>query len=106
MVDPNKEACCKIAVVLYKENLWPESYITWDCLHAFPRAMEPGYLNVNWNHILGLFLQKNYLHTLVISTEEWSRLSHRDNVQSYWEPTEDQKDFHKTLALVFCWSVF
>ena len=38
--------------------------------------------------------------------EEWSRLSHPDNVQSYWESTEDQKDFDKTLALVFCWSVF
>ena len=53
MVDMDKHACHSLADESYKKKLWPESYITWDFLEAHPQAMEPGYLQINWDTIPG-----------------------------------------------------
>ena len=61
MVDVDKQACHALAERGYHSGLWPESYITWDFLDKYPKAMEPGYLHLNWNHIPGMYLRKYYL---------------------------------------------
>ena len=38
-------------------------------------AMEPGYLQIDWNTIPGLYNRKRYLRTLVIGKKEWDHLS-------------------------------
>ena len=58
MVDMDKHACCSLADESYKKKLWPESYITWEFLEQNPRAMEPGYLHIDWNTIPGLYNRK------------------------------------------------
>ena len=55
MVDEDKQACRLLADLGFQGGQWPGSYITWEFLEKHPKAMEPGYLAVNWNHIPGLF---------------------------------------------------
>ena len=106
MVDMDKHACLQLAENGYKSGLWPESYITWEFLAEHPRAMESGYLHVEWNSIPGLYNQKSYLRTLVIEKEEWDHLSDPAQFERYWEPTQDSDDFHRTLGLALCWTPF
>ena len=54
----------------YHDGLWPESYVTWDFLDKYPKALEPGYLFLNWDHIPGMYLCKVYMRTLIIEKEE------------------------------------
>ena len=61
MVDVDKQACHALTEKGYRDGLWLESYVTWDFLHKYPKAMEPGYLHLNWNHIPGMYLRKYYL---------------------------------------------
>ena len=84
----------------------PESYITWEFLNEHPRAMESGYLYIEWNSIPGLYNQKSFLRTLVIEEEEWDHLSNPAQLERYWEPTQDSNNFHQTLALALCWTPF
>ena len=88
MVDVDKQACRAIAFC-YLAGLWPKSYLTWEFLKEHPKAMEPGYLYINWNHILGMYCQKNYLHSLVIKQDEWDCLSDPTYLAHYWEPTQE-----------------
>ena len=75
MVDEDKQTCRIVAEQGYKAGMWPESYIMLDFLKQHPKAMEPRYLHLNWNHILGMYSQKNYLRSLVMEQVEWDRLS-------------------------------
>ena len=106
MVDMDKHACCQLAENGYKNGQWPESYITWEFLSDHPRAMESGYLYVDWKSIPGLYNWKSYLRTLVIAKEEWDHLSDPAQLKHYWEPTQDPDDFHRTLGLALCWTPF
>ena len=106
MVDMDKHACRSLADELYKKKLWPESYITWEFLEAHPRAMEPGYLQINWDTIPRLYNQKQHLRTLVIEKKEWDHLSDPAQLAHFWEPTQNPDDFHHTLALALCWTPF
>ena len=106
MVDMDKHACRSLADESYKKKLWLESYITWEFLEAHPRAMEPGYLQINWDTIPGLYNRKQYLRTLVIEKKEWDHLSHPAQLAHFWEPTQNPEDFHRTLALALCWTPF
>ena len=58
------------------------------------------------NHIPGMYYQKNYLCSLVIEQEEWDHLSDPTYLAHYWEPTQEQGDFHRTFALVLCLSQY
>ena len=87
MVDMDKHACRSLADESYKKKLWPESYVTWEFLEAHPRAMEPGYLQINWNTIPGLYNWKRHLWTLVIEKKEWDHLSDPAQLTKFWEPT-------------------
>ena len=102
MVDEDKVACRTVAERGYKTGMWPESYITWDFLKEHPKAMEPGYLRLNWNHIPSMYCRKTYLRSLVIEQEEWDCLSDPVYLAHYWEPTQEPGDFHRTFALVLC----
>ena len=106
MVDIDKQSRHTLAERGYREGLWPESYVTWEFLDKYPRAMEPGYLFLNWNHIPGMYLRKYYLHTLVIEKEEWGHLSNPTSLVLYWEPSQVSGDFHRTFALALCWTAF
>ena len=106
MVDMDKHACRQLAKNGYKNGQWPESYITWEFLADHPRAMESGYLHVDWNSIPRLYNRKSYLRMLVIEKKEWDHLSDPAQLQHYWEPTQDPDDFHQTLGLAFCWTPF
>ena len=106
MVDMDKHACWSLADESYKKKLWPESYITWEFLEAHPRAMEPGYLQINWNTIPGLYNRKRHLWTLVIEKKEWDHLSDPAQLTKFWEPTQNPEDFHRTLAFALCWTPF
>ena len=106
MVDMDKHACCQLAENGYKNGQWLESYITWEFLTEHPRAMESGYLHVEWNSIPGLYNQKSYLRTLVIEKGEWDHLSDTTQLERYWEPSQDFNDFHRTLGLALCWTPF
>ena len=106
MVDMDKHACRSLADESYKKKLWPESYITWEFLEAHPRAMEPGYLQINWDTIPGLYNRKQHLRTLVIEKKEWDHLSDPAQLVHFWEPTQNPEDFHCTLALALCWTPF
>ena len=101
-VDEDKQTCHKLAEEGFHADLWLEAYITWNFLENHPKAMEPGYLNVNWNHIPGMYCQKHYMQTLVIKHEEWAHLSDPSLLAQYWEPTQEPGDFHRTFALVLC----
>ena len=89
MLDKDKLACCIIAKRGYQMGMCPESYITWDFLKQHLKAMEPGHLHLNWNHIPGRYCQKNYLCSLVIEQEEWDCLSDPAYLACYWEPTQE-----------------
>ena len=89
MVDMDKHACRQLAENGYKNGQWLESYVTWEFLSDHPRAMESGYLNIDWNSIPGLYNRKSYLRTLVIEKEEWDHLSDPAQLKHYWEPTQD-----------------
>ena len=104
MVDMDKHACRRLADESYKKKLWPESYVTWEFLEAYPRAMEPGYLHVNWDTIPGLYNRKHHLRTLVIEKKEWDHLSDPAQLAHFWEPSQNPEDFHRTLALALCWT--
>ena len=106
MVDMDKHACRSLADESYKKKLWPESYITWEFLEAHPRAMEPGYLQINWDTIPRLYNRKQHLRTLVIEKKEWDHLSDPTQLTHFWEPTQNPEDFHRTLALALCWTPF
>ena len=106
MVDMDKHACRSLADESYKKKLWPESYVTWKFLEAHPRAMEPGYLQINWNTIPKLYNRKHHLRTLVIEKKEWDHLSDPAQLAHFWEPIQNPKDFHRTLALALCWTPF
>ena len=106
MVDMDKHACRSRADESYKKKLWPESYITWEFLEAHPQAMEPGYLQINWDTIPGLYNCKHHLRTLVIEKKEWDHLSDPAQLAHFWEPTQNPEDFHRTLALALCWTPF
>ena len=75
MVDKDKQVCRTMAEQGYRAGLWSEAYITWNFLKQYLKAMEPGYLHLNWNHIPGMYCRKHYLRTMVIEREEWDRLS-------------------------------
>ena len=75
-------------------------------LRAHPRAMEPGYLQINWDTIPGLYNRKHLLRTLVIEKKEWDHLSDPAQLAHFWEPTQNLEDFHRTLALALCWTPF
>ena len=105
-MDMDKHACCRLTDEAYKSGLWPENYITWEFLEEHPRAMETGYLNIEWNNIPGLYNRKHHLRTLVIEKKEWDHLSNPTQLAHYWEPTQDSTDFHRTLALALCWVPF
>ena len=68
--------------------------------------MESGYLHIEWNSIPRLYNWKSFLRTLVIEKEEWDHLSDLAQLECYWEPTQNSDDFHRTLALVLCWTPF
>ena len=102
MVDIDERACRTVAEQGYLAGLWLESYLMWEFLKEHPKAMEPGYLFVNWNHILGMYCQKNYLRSLVIEQDEWDRLSDPAYLVCYWEPTQEPGDFHQTFTLAIC----
>ena len=87
MVDVDKQACHALAEKGYCDGLWPESYVTWDFLHKYPKAMEPGYLHLNWNHIPEMYLRKYYLQTLIIEKEEWAHLSDPTSLACYCQET-------------------
>ena len=106
MVDMDKHACCSLADESYKKKLWLESYITWDFLEAHPRAMEPAYLQIDWDTIPGLYNRKHHLRTLVIEKKEWDHLFDPAQLAHFWEPTQNPEDFHGTLALALCWTPF
>ena len=106
MVDMDKHACRQLAENGYKNGQWPETYITWEFLTEHPRAMESGYLHIEWNSIPRLYNQKSYLRTLVIEKGEWDHLSDPTQLECYWEPTQDSDDFHRTLGLALCWTPF
>ena len=106
MVDMDKHACRSLADESYKKKLWPESYITWEFLEAHPWAMEPGYLQINWNTIPRLYNRKHHLRTLVIEKKEWDHLTDPAQLTHFWEPTQNPEDFHCTLALALCWTPF
>ena len=95
-MDVDKQACHALAERGYRSGLWPESYVTWDFLDKYPKAMEPGYLHLNWNHIPGMYLRKYYLRTLVIEKEEWAHLSNPASLTRYSE----------TFALALCQTAF
>ena len=101
MVDEDKQACRRLALSGFRGGQWPESYVTHDFLSKHPRAMEPGYLSLNWNHIPGLFHRKDYIRTLVIPAADLERLCDPANLETYWEPDDDPDNFHTTLALAF-----
>ena len=106
MVDMDKHACRRLADEAYKNKLWRESYVTWEFLEALPWAMEPGYLQINWDSIPGLYNRKRHLQTLVIEKKEWDHLSDPAQLAHFWEPTQNPDDFHRTLALAFSWTPF
>ena len=106
MVDVDKVVCHTIAEQGYLVGLWPESYLTWEFQKEHPKAMEPSYLFVNWNHILGMYCRKNYLCSLVIKPAEWECLSDPAYLAHYWEPTQEPGDFHWTFALAICQSCY
>ena len=101
MVDEDKQACRRLAESGFRGGQWPESYVTYEFLSKYPRAMEPGYLSLNWNHIPGLFHRKDYLRTLVIPPADLDRLCDPANIKKYWEPDDVPEHFHTTLALAF-----
>ena len=101
MVDEDKQACRNLAESGFRGGLWPESYVTHEFLSKHPRAMEPGYLTLNWNHIPGLFHRKEYIRTLVIPPADLKRLCDPANLKTYWEPDDDPDHFHTTIALAF-----
>ena len=68
--------------------------------------MEPGYLQINWDTIPGLYNRKHHLRTLVIEKKEWDHLSDPAQLAHFWEPTQNPQDFHRTLALALCWTPF
>ena len=68
--------------------------------------MEPGYLQINWDTIPGLYNRKQHLRTLVIEKKEWDHLSDPAQLAHFWEPTQNPEDFHRTLALALCWTPF
>ena len=78
----------------------------WEFLTEHPRAMESGYLHVEWNSIPGLYNWKSYLRTLVVEKGEWDHLLDPVQLERYWEPTQDSDDFHRTLGLALCWIPF
>ena len=102
MVDVDKKVCHTVAEQGYLAGLWPESYLMWEFLKEDPKAMEPGYLFVNWNHIPGMYCLKNYLRSLVIELAEWECLSDPAYLACYWKPTQEPRDFHQTFALAIC----
>ena len=106
MVNVDRHACCTLAEKGYRDGLWLESYVTWDFLDEYPKAMEPGYLSPNWDHIPGMYLCKVYMRNLVIEKEEWDHLSNPVQLPRYWEPTQAPGDFHWMFTLAFCWTVF
>ena len=106
MVDVDKKVCCTVAEQGYLAGLWPESYLMWEFLKEHPKAMEPGYLFVNWNYIPGMYCRKNYLHSLVIELAEWEHLSDPAYLAHYWESTQEPGDFHWTFALAMCQSCY
>ena len=76
-------------------------------LRAFNLShMETGYLQLIWNHIPGLFTQKDYIHTLVIPLEDLHHICDPENLKRYWEPTQDPANFQTTIALAFCHGPF
>ena len=101
MVDLDKQACRALAESGFRGGQWPESYITWEFLQKHPKSMEPGYLNVDWNHIPGLFHRQTYMHTMVIPPAELDRICDPAKLTEYWEPTDEPEHFHTTLALAF-----
>ena len=101
MVDEDKQACRRLAESGFRGGQWPESYVTHEFLTKHPRAMEPGYLSLNWNHIPGLFRRKDYIRTLVIPPADLERLCDPANLKAYWEPDDVPEHFHTTLALAF-----
>ena len=105
MVDEDKQACHTVAEQGYQKGMWPESYITWDFFKQHHKAMEPGYLYLDWNHIPGMYCRKNYLRSLVIE-QAWDRLSDPAYLAHYWVLTQEPGDFHQTLALVLCRSKY
>ena len=102
MVDIDKQACHALTEKGYRDGLWLESYVTWDFLDKYPKAMEPGHLHLNWDHIPGMYLPKYYLQTLIIKKEEWGHLSDSASLAWYWEPTQGHGDFHCTFTLALC----
>ena len=106
MVDVDKQACHKLAEQGYHSGLCLESYVTWDFLDRYPKAMEPGYLHLNWNHIPGMYLRKNYMRTLVIEKWDWNRLADPTSLDHYWEPTQAEEDFHQTFTLALCRAIY
>ena len=106
MVDIDKHACCCLTDEGYQNGQWPEHYITWEFLNDHPRAMESGYLHIEWNNIPRLYNWKGFLRSLVIEKEEWDHLSNPTLLECYWEPTQKSEDFHRMLALAFCWTPF
>ena len=70
MVDVDKHTCRTLAEKGYCDGQWLESYITWDFLEEYPKAMEPGYLFPNWDQIPGMYHCKVYMRILVIEKEE------------------------------------
>ena len=68
--------------------------------------MEPGYLHINWNTIPRLYNRKRYHRTLVIEKKQCDHLSDPAQLTQFWEPTQNPEDFHQTLALALCWTLF
>ena len=90
MVDVDKQACRALAEKGYHSGLWLESYVTWDFLDKYLKAMEPGYLHLNWNHIPRMYLRKHYLRTLIIE---------KDNFHDC-EDTARRKEYVVLVAIV------
>ena len=89
-----------------KRNFGRKATSPGEFLEAHPQAMEPGYLQINWDTIPRLYNRKHYLRTLVIEKKEWDYLSDPAQLAHFWEPTQNPEDFHRTLALAFCWTPF
>ena len=86
MVDMDKHACHQLAENGYKNGQWPEDYITWEFLSNHPRAMESGYLYINW------------LKTPTTSTGLWGWLYAGPPFMTAWSPHERKSTSCRLLS--------
>ena len=102
MVDEDKQACRQLAESGFHGGQLPESYVTHEFLTKYPRAMEPGYLSLNWNHIPGAFPPEG-LYPYFSDSHGGSRktLRSRQPEDVLGTRVDVPEHFHTTIALAF-----